>query len=237
MRSLTLASWNIRKCVGLDWRRDPSRVARVLTHMRSDVVALQEVDKRLGFRPAALPHDVVANDTHLTPVPPGSHPKSLGWHGNAVLLGGDLEAEAVEGMELPGIEPRGALFVDIAGEGVRLRVVAVHLGLLRRSRRLQLAAIRDRLARLDDRPTVILGDFNEWSPRAGLEPLQGFDVHAPGLSFHSSRPVAALDRIVTDPRLVVEKKGVVRNEDTVRASDHLPIWARIAAADASARAA
>jgi endonuclease/exonuclease/phosphatase family metal-dependent hydrolase len=56
---IRLASWNIRKCVGLDRRRDPHRVARVLAGIGADVVALQEADRRLGKRPAALPAALV----------------------------------------------------------------------------------------------------------------------------------------------------------------------------------
>ena len=38
MRPLRIGSWNIRKAVGLDWRRDPARVLRVLGRMNLDIV-------------------------------------------------------------------------------------------------------------------------------------------------------------------------------------------------------
>ncbi|MGB0968912.1 MAG: endonuclease/exonuclease/phosphatase family protein, partial [Halocynthiibacter sp.] len=53
--SLRIASYNIRKCIGLDRRRDPHRTAGVIQALRADIVLLQEADKRLGARPAALP--------------------------------------------------------------------------------------------------------------------------------------------------------------------------------------
>ena len=43
-----------------------------------------------------------------------------------------------------------------------LRVIGVHLGLIRRYRLQQLAAIRRALAKLPPRPTLLAGDFNEW---------------------------------------------------------------------------
>lgn len=65
MDELKLASWNIRKCVGLDRRRDPRRVAGVLAELDADVVVLQEADKRLGRRPAALPHHLLVDETQI----------------------------------------------------------------------------------------------------------------------------------------------------------------------------
>lgn len=227
MRSLKLGSWNIRKCVGLDRRRDPLRVAGVIAGLEADVMALQEADRRFGKRPAALTPAVIAGGTGLVPVDAGGHEGSLGWHGNAVLLRPGLRVEARQAMDLPGVEPRGALMLDIAGEDVAFRLVAVHLGLLRAARRVQLRAIHRTLEGMEPRPTVVLGDFNEWSGRRGLEPLRGFDVHAPGRSFHAARPVAALDRIATGAGVELRDAGVVESRVTRVASDHLPIWGNV----------
>jgi len=223
MTSLRVATWNIRKCVGLDRRRDPFRVARIISDLGADVVALQEVDKRLGQRPAALTAEVVIAETGLQPVEAGGHETSLGWHGNAVLLAPEFHVTSRQSLHLPGLEPRGALVIDIAGKGRAMRVVAVHLGLMRRSRRAQLAMIRAELDRQGDLPTMIMGDFNEWSPTLGLEPLEDFQVHAPGRTFHASRPVAALDRIALGHGVHLQNAAVIENPMTRIASDHLPI--------------
>ena len=53
--ALTFASYNIRKAVGLDRRRDPERIMRVLHELDADVIALQEADRRFGRRISALP--------------------------------------------------------------------------------------------------------------------------------------------------------------------------------------
>lgn len=227
MSEFRVATWNIRKCIGLDRRRDPHRVARIIAGLEADIVALQEADKRLGQRPAALTAELVEDETGLSVADAGGHEASIGWHGNALLLRHGLQVENRHAIHLPGLEPRGALIFDISGRGMRLRVVGVHLGLLRWSRRAQLATIRSRLDAMEPLPTVILGDFNEWSPTTGLEPLVGFDVHAPGLSFHAARPVAALDRIAIDPSAELRDAGVVQNRDTRMASDHLPVWAKL----------
>ena len=224
MLKLRIATWNIRKCIGLDRRRDPHRVARIISELDADIVALQEADKRLGQRPAALTADLVESETDLDVADAGGHEPSIGWHGNALLLRRGSKVLDRHGLHLPGFEPRGALIMDVDVNHRHLRVVAVHLGLLRSSRRAQLASIRSHLDALEPAPTVVLGDFNEWSDTTGLEPLVGFDFHAPGRSYHAARPVAALDRIAVDESFRIRDAGVVENRETRIASDHLPVW-------------
>ncbi|WP_212523973.1 endonuclease/exonuclease/phosphatase family protein [Actibacterium sp. MT2.3-13A] len=224
--TLRAASYNIRKCVGLDWRRRPDRVIEVIAALRADIVALQEADKRLGARPAALCGAALARQTGLVPVAVADNDVSLGWHGNAILVRRGIEVERVTRLDLPGLEPRGAVIADLRRGGQPLRVVAAHLGLLRRHRQRQLGTIADRLAGLAPRPTMIMGDFNEWSDTAGLEPLQpAFTVHAPGRSYHAARRLAPLDRIATCPAFELRGAGMEEGPQAARASDHLPIWA------------
>lgn len=224
---LKIASYNVRKAVGRDRRRDPARVLSVLTEIDADIVALQEADRRLGARPTAIPRRLIALETDYEVADVARNDVSLGWHGNAILVRRDLEVDTPRRIPLPVFEPRGAVSVQIGG---RLRVVGVHLSLSRRYRRQQLAAIRAALPR-DGMATVILGDFNEWSGRRGLEPLDGaFTAHAPGRSFHAARPLAALDRIALSPALELKDAGVVETAAAKVASDHLPVWADVAAA-------
>ena len=108
-----------------------------------------------------------------------------------------------------------------------MRVVGVHLGLLRQSRRAQIAAITSHLEALSPLPTVILGDFNEWSRSRGLEHLSGFKVHSPGHSFHAARPIASLDRIAVGGEATLLNAGVHKSTETRQASDHLPVWGHL----------
>ncbi|WP_417258993.1 endonuclease/exonuclease/phosphatase family protein [Celeribacter sp.] len=223
--AMRLASYNLRKCRGTDRARAPARILDVINGIEADFVALQEADMRLGARPAALPARLIESHTDFTPLPVAASPVSLGWHGNAILVRKGTQVETTHRIDLPGLEPRGAVAVDLAG----LRIVGVHLGLLRSSRQKQLHAIRAYLGKLDDRPTVILGDFNEWSRTLGLDPLRdAFDVIAPGRSFHAARPIAALDRIAVPHALSLRDAGVVETALSRQASDHLPIWADLA---------
>jgi len=57
-----IASYNIRKAVGTDRRRDPARILKVLNRIEADVVMLQEADLRLGPRPAAIPRFLISQE-------------------------------------------------------------------------------------------------------------------------------------------------------------------------------
>lgn len=222
---IRIASYNMRKARGLDQKRMPGRTLEVINELAADIVVLQEADKRLGARPTALPFEMIASETDFHVVDLSWNDVSIGWHGNAVLLRKGLRALDVRRIDLPGLEPRGAvsLSVDI---GTKLTIVAAHLGLRRRDRRAQLEVLKDAVAK--DRHCVIAGDFNEWSPRKGLEPLADrFAVHSPGQTFHARRPVAALDRFALSHGVAMRDAGVEQGVLARVASDHLPIWSDV----------
>lgn len=224
---LRLASYNIRKAVGLDWRRDPGRIMRILSGLSADVVFLQEADRRLGPRPSVLNKAKIAEDLGLDVAPVAMNSVSLGWHGNAVLIRPDFRMGEIERITLPGIEPRGAVLVPVETPHGPLHLVGVHLGLRRRCRLAQVDTIRKHLGPERERRALIVGDFNEWRSSA-LSPLEDLQVTAPGRSFHASMPVLALDKIVHGPDLRLDSSGVVQTPLTRRASDHLPIWCDVA---------
>jgi endonuclease/exonuclease/phosphatase family metal-dependent hydrolase len=225
---LRIASYNIHKSKGSDGRFDPQRVISVINALSADVLALQEVDFRFGGRPAALPRDCLRADCAMLPVQlVGSGPKSLGWHGQTLLLHRDIELQSLTPLPLPGLEPRGALVADLMGRIGPLRLVCVHLGLRRADRRAQLAHIRAALREEDGRPVLIIGDFNEWAAHKGLEALHGFDLTTPGASYPARTPFGKLDRLAAGPGLLVRRAGVFDSGLARRASDHLPIWADV----------
>ena len=117
------ASYNIHKCVGVDRRFDPGRVAAVIAEIGADVIALQEADRRFGDRAGLLDLAAIERDAGLVPVPVTNGHSGHGWHGNLVLV----REGAVRGLRqirLPGLEPRGALVADLDLTAGPVRVVA-----------------------------------------------------------------------------------------------------------------
>ena len=243
---LTLATYNVHGCVGADGRHDPGRVAAVLAELDADVVALQE----LAWQPDAalnLLHDLarrlgchsIAGPTLL---------RRAGHYGNALLTRWPADAVTRIDLSLAGREPRGALDVRLHAPATDLRVVATHLGLSPRERRLQtkaqVAALGpplDTAAAFDvtagpgagPHPrtpvTVLLGDLNEWFLWG--RPLRRLHRHfgatpAPA-TFPARWPVLALDRIWVEPRARLLQLRRHRTALARQASDHLPLVAQI----------
>jgi len=248
---ITLASYNMRKAIGLDRRRDPGRVLHVLHEIDADVVALQEADKRFGGRGSAVPHELI--DTHgvYKPVHLGVrhrrvfdkarkhadrllrvNTRNIGWHGNAILVKRHIGVIDCAALDLPMLEPRGAVMAELLIDDRPLRVVGMHLDLSGLWRKRQMRAILEAIEQRPQKmPTVLMGDTNEWRTEAGclreIEPE--FHIAPTGPSFHARHPVAQLDRIIVHKDLNIEAAGVHMSAAARRASDHLPIWARVSA--------
>lgn len=225
---LRLASYNVHKCLGLDRRRSAARVLDVIEEVGADILALQEVDHRLGNRPAALPRSLIEARGHYAALPHAVTETSLGWHGQAILVRRGIEVKRIQRVALPGLEPRGAILAELETAAGALRIVGVHLGLIRRYRLMQMAAITAALSRHGDLPTAIIGDFNEWSHRNGVGPLRDtFHVHVPGPTYPALRPVGSLDRVAVGSGLHLVNAGVHSTATARVASDHLPVWAEV----------
>ncbi|WP_127142965.1 endonuclease/exonuclease/phosphatase family protein [Pelagibacterium montanilacus] len=234
---ISVASYNIRKSVGLDWKRDPGRILAILKEIDADVVALQEVDRRFGSRTTSLSPDLIEETTEYVPIRFGVRKQSLGWHGNTILVKRGIEVLDIATLTLPALEPRGAVLADLAVGETRLRIIGLHLGLVDLWRRRQARSVLHQLDVLDETlPTIIMGDLNEWTTEGGC--LADFSrdhrIIAPGPSFHASRPMVPFDRIITTMDIEVRESGVHSSRLARRGSDHLPIWARIEVDEAAA---
>lgn len=224
-----IASYNVHKCVGADRRFDPERTSRVIHEIDADVIGLQEADTRFGERTGLLDLRRLERETGLIPVPVAGVTKAHGWHGNVVLFKQGT-VRNVHQINLPGLEPRGALIAELElARGGSLRIIAAHLGLLHRSRAQQTRLIVDLMNDGSDTPTILLGDLNEWrlGDRSSLNTFQSaFGPLPPAVpSFPSALPLLALDRIMANRRGMISAVEVHDSPLARIASDHLPIKA------------
>lgn len=229
---IRVATYNIRRGLGNDRRRDLSRSLAVLREIDADVVALQEANTGSGAFATAFPGGLIERETDYVPVPLSHQARDVAWQGNMILVRRSIDVHRADRLELPARgERRGAAVVDLAIDGVRLRAACLHLGLAHQWRLQQTIALLAQLRALERRlPTVIMGDLNEWNANGSC--LKGFarehHICAPGPSFHARLPLFRLDRIITSHELDVSKAGVHDSPLARRASDHLPVWANIA---------
>lgn len=225
-----IASYNVHKGIGFDRRFDPARTISVIREMNADIVALQEASGRFGERESLLDLDRLAHECHLVPVPVSGPDGQHGWHGNLILFREGTVTSARQ-LALPGVEPRGAVVIDLTLAAGPLRIIAAHLGLLRNSRAKQIGTLLSVAEAHDGRPTLLMGDLNEWrigrrSALSGLAPDFG-PLHATLPSFPSRFPLLALDRVLGKPHDLI--CGVELHDTPLArvASDHLPIKASI----------
>ncbi|MBW2275226.1 MAG: endonuclease/exonuclease/phosphatase family protein [Deltaproteobacteria bacterium] len=228
-REITVATYNVHRWTGLNGRSapDPARAGFVISELDADVIALQEV-----LRPHRGDDPLVALSEalglHLAFAVTRMHKR--GEQGNAILSRFPISGCSVVDISHSRIEKRGALAAQFsAEEGTHLGVVATHLSLVDRTRQRQVASLLQH-PQLNSGPVVLLGDMNAWrkckATRAlddGLKRHHNLDWPP---SFPAARPVLALDRVYARGAEVTS----VYAHDTPasrRASDHLPVVARI----------
>lgn len=226
---LSVASYNIHRCVGVDGRYDPLRIARVIQELGADVVGLQEVHSRVSEDRQAHQLDFLAAATGLRAIAGPTLYRPDGHYGNALLTNATILVVRPFDLSIPGREPRGGIDAEIDIAGENLRVVVVHLGLSPAERRLQVKRLLSILANEPTRLLVMLGDINEWRPRAhSLRQLRAYFGDAPApRTFPTRLPLFALDRIWTKPREALLKVQVFTSPLARLASDHFPVTATI----------
>ena len=229
--TISVASYNVHKCIGTDGTFDPHRILKVVLELDADIIALQEADERFGNRKGLLDLQALSGEGgYLSVLDQGSRKLSHGWHGNVVLYRAGA-VTAINKLALPGLEPRGAVLVDFDIGHVSLRIIGAHLGLLHSSRSRQAEAILRAAHPVDDRAVILLGDTNEW--RMGeRSALRMFDPHLSDVdmaiaSFPSRFPLWPLDRVPTNKHVTVYEMSAVDTKLSRVASDHLPVKAVI----------
>jgi len=227
---LSIASYNIHRCVGADFRQNVGRVADALRALDCDTLALQEVDNQPSARSDSMQLSFLAAALGMQAIAGNTLRHHLGHYGNALLTRRPILSSCLHDISHPGREPRGIIDALLDVDGTAVRVLATHLGLCPAERRAQVRRIVRLLAQSPaTRPVVILGDFNEWM-RIG-RPLRWMHraLGEPPLrrTFPVWRPLFALDRLWVRPFSALRDLDVMRGPPFDRASDHFPLRAVI----------
>lgn len=225
----TVVSYNVHRCVGMDRRRDPERVARVIREVGGQVVGLQEVKSLYGALPARAQMDYLSRATGLVPVAGPTILRKDSEYGNVLLSAYPVIYHRGVDLTVNGREPRGALEAVLDIHGKAVRIVVTHLGLNPAERGYQMARVLEIAARETHGPLIVMGDINAWFPRGpALLSMHRYLGRTPALpTFPSRLPVLALDRIWVRPRAALVHVAVHRTPLARIASDHLPVWAHV----------
>lgn len=223
---LTIASYNIHRCVGSDSIYRPGRIVAVIQELNADIIGLQEVDAHVMHHEGHQ-LDLIAQKTGYYIVVGTTMYHEDADYGNAILSRVPFLHTRKHDLTVNGYEPRGALEAELEIHGQKLRVLNTHLGLRYRERRQQVEKLLEIVEAGSDVPLVLMGDFNEWIPRVGsTDRLRRRFAYQKGVrTYPSHRPWFALDQVFVDPRRQLLKTEVLRNGLTRKASDHLPVKA------------
>lgn len=237
---VTLATYNVRRCLGTDRRLSPERIAEVIAGCDADIVALQEIDvgrlRSGGVDQARLIAEKLGFASHFHPALRIEQEQ----YGDAVLT--RCRSRLVKVGFLPSpraawlAEPRGAIRVEAVVNGARLQVINTHFGLGRRERRAQAQALlgADWLGECPA-PVVVAGDLNSlpggqvyrsFAARMGDAHLAG-SPGKPAPTFPSRRPLLRIDHVFVSADIGVASAAVMRTPLASVASDHLPLVVRL----------
>ena len=219
---LRVATYNLHGCVGSDGLRSPRRIAHVVSELACDTIGLQEVyglEKIAGI----LGMQAVSGPPYV-------------WHGrhvgNALLTRRPVLSMRHYDYSWKKHEPRTILDVELDVGGAPLRMFVAHFGLHTTERRFQVRKLLQLLRETPEQErVVVLGDINEWLPLG--RPLRWLHEqlgHSPAeRTFPARWPLFALDRVWVRPRQALLALEAYRSPLAVRASDHLPLRAIVAA--------
>ncbi len=222
-----LATYNIHAGVGSDGQFKPARIVQVLQELNADIVALQEVEHHNVDGYDLL--DYLAMKTGSAAIAGPTLLRDTRRYGNALLTKLPVSSNNFVDLSVPGREPRGALDVRFNWNGLRILVVATHLGLEFRERRLQ---VRRLLTLFDSDAidiSILMGDINEWFIWGRpLRWLHKYFQHTPAdATYPVCWPFISLDRIWVHPRNLLERIEAHSSPVARIASDHLPLKAII----------
>ncbi len=224
-REFTVATYNVHRWSGMNGASAPdaARAGFVISELGADIVALQEV-----LRPfdAEDPLERIADALHLHLAFATTRVHRMGELGNAILSRWPITSVFTLDLSFSAVERRSAIATQFTSEAGPIAVVATHLALVDRTRQRQVESI---LAHPQlQGPVVLLGDMNAWrrcKATQALEAELGDSKRWPR-SFPSARPVLALDRIYARGA-EVDEVAVHKSPAARRASDHLPVVARV----------
>jgi endonuclease/exonuclease/phosphatase family metal-dependent hydrolase len=231
-------TYNVHRCIGVDGRLRPERIAEVIASCQPDVVVLQELDVKRARTNHLDQAEIIARaldmQFHFHPALRLIEEE----YGDAILT--PRPAKLVKAGALPGLagrpalEPRGALWTSVNVGGTEIQVINTHLGLRRNERLAQVDALlgSDWIGHPACRgPVILAGDFNALPRSRAYHRLAARladaqcspHVRRPLPTFPSRLPLLRLDHVFVNRSIEVLRAETIRTPLARVASDHLPL--------------
>ena len=228
--TLRIVAYNIHHGEGMDERLDLPRIAAIISDMRPDLVALQEVDRFVERTDSVDQAGVLGRLTTLASEFGQFMPYQGGDYGMAVLSAWPIIS--VVNHRLPdGEEPRSALAVRVRSPktGRELEFVGIHLYRTDEERLAQATRL-DEVYATQTIPSILAGDFNSLPTSNVINLLSGswqfIEKGDDRFTFSSMEPVREIDFVAFRPAgsFAVLSQYLV---DAPVASDHRPLFVEL----------
>lgn len=236
MNKFRIATYNIHKCVGIDRKFSPERIAEVLQEIDADLVALQEVLCHPNSQKRDHQAEFIAEEMQMDFYLGENRKIKGGVYGNAVLSRLPVKHSQNFDISINKYEPRGCLLTEIAlGGHETLQFFNVHLGTSFFERRKQVhkllaAHVLEHTKFTGKR--IVAGDFNEWTRglttrlfKANFQAVDAKKHLGTTRTFPGFLPLLHLDQIYFDKKFRLADAFLHKSKTALIASDHLPIVA------------
>lgn len=236
MNRIRIVTYNIHKCVGIDRKFSPERIAEVLQEIEADVIALQEVVCHHNTYKREHQAEFIAEELGMEFYLGENRKIKEGLYGNAVLTKMPVKHSENFDISIHGRERRGCLHTEIElNEHQKLNFFNLHLGTSFFERRKQVHRLFNNEV-LDSKKfsgkRIIAGDFNEWTRglttqifKANFQTVDAKLHLGTTRTFPGILPLFHLDHIYFDRKFKLVEASLHRTPTSLLASDHLPIVA------------
>lgn len=223
--TLKILTYNVRNCKGMDNVTDYLRVAKVISRINADVVAIQELDS-VTERSKRI--DVLAELARKTGMFP-TYNSSIRFQGGAYGIGFLTREKPLhsEALPLPGSEEKRSVLLV---ETENYVVCCTHFSLTQRDRAESVGIINHLVSKYK-KPVFLAGDLNA---EAGSPEILKFSetwqiLNDPlNPTFPANKPVECIDFILSKKSERFQFKVIENSvEDEPVASDHLPVWVKV----------
>lgn len=235
---MRLMTYNVHRCVGVDKKLDVERIAGVIAETDPDIVCLQELDVGRARTGGVDQARAIAERLSMSFRFHAAMTVEAEEYGDAILTRLPERLIKVGALPtvrgIPGLEPRGALWIKAEIDGTEVNVLTTHLGLVPREQRLQAAALigKDWMGHPDCAgPTMLAGDFNATSLTRPYQTLtrnhadcqRQLGIRPTLKTFPSGFPAIRIDHVFVSPHIRVTGVQTPFSPLSRMASDHLPL--------------
>lgn len=223
--AVTILSYNVRNCIGLDNVVNYQRVANAISKINPDIVAIQELDSNTTRSKHISVLNKLATFTGMVPTFHASINFQGGKYGIGILS--KEKPLYIEGIALPGSEEkRSALLVEMQN----YIFVCTHFSLTEKDR-VQSVTLINQLTAKRAKPVLFAGDLNTDPDSPAINTLSKnwhFLSDTTKHTIPADKPVDCIDYIMAlkQKKYTFKVLNAVVGDEPI-ASDHLPVWVKV----------